>query len=276
MPEAIVKPTAPVVEPTAPVITNKPWFEGADTETVGYLQNRGLDKLTPQEAALKTVAAHRAAEAKLGVPADQLVRLPKDSADVEGRKALWTKLGRPSEAKDYELGAVPNVDVAFQEFFAPAAHELGLTKEQAQGVARLLAEKTGAITAEETAAYETQTQVEKDEVLKNWGQHASANALVVQKAFDKLGFSPEQIGGLVNLLGYKSTMDKFLEIGSKLGEDVFVQNQLPGGGNTRYTKEGAVERISQLRNDDAWSKAYLNGDAVKRQEMDALHVIAYG
>ena len=269
--------TEPAVEAvvTDPTPQATPWYDGADVETVGYLKNRGLDTITASEAALKTVAAHRAAESKLGVPADQLVRLPKGTDDVEGQNALWAKLGRPEAADGYALKEVPGVDDAFVDLFSPLAHKAGLTKQQAQDITRELAEITSTNSTADVEAAKANAQVEQKEVTDNWGQHASSNALVVEKAFDKLGFTTAEIGALTQAIGYKNTMDRFLEIGKKLGEDVFIQNELPGGPSS-YSREGAAERISQLKADEAWSKSYMGGDANKIREFTDLHRIAYG
>lgn len=253
----------------------KSWFDGQSDDVVGYLQNRGLDKLSPAEAAFKTIEAHRAAEAKLGVPSNQLVRLPKNEEDAEGREALWKALGRPGEAKDYGLGDIPDVDQQFVDLFGPIAHSANLTKQQAQDVTRALAEFTAKNTHDEIEAQKAATAVEKQEIAKEWGQYAQANALTVEKAFEKLGFKEEEVGAIVNALGYKRTMSTFLEIGSKLGEDVFVTNQLPGGPG-RYTPQGARDRIEELKRDTAWTQAYLNGDTAKIKEFSDLHRLANG
>src|SRR5690348_6393637 len=57
---------------TAAAAGTKVWFDGADAETVGHIQNRGLDKLPANEAALAAIKAHREAEKHLGVRADQI------------------------------------------------------------------------------------------------------------------------------------------------------------------------------------------------------------
>lgn len=252
-----------------------PWYQGQPDDIVGYLQNRGLDKLSPAEAAFKAIEAHRNAEKHLGAPADQIVRLPKGADDVEGYNNLFNKLGRPPEADGYELKSIPNVDDEFISVFGPMAHKAGLTKQQAQDLTRQFAEITAKQAGETSEAAQARQQVERQEVTKDWGANASANANTVQRAFEKLGFGEEEIGAIVNALGYQRTMNTFLEIGTRLGEDVYVQNQLPGGAG-KYTRQGALDRIQQLKADTAWTSSYLNGDAEKRRELEDLHQIAYG
>ena len=47
---------------------------------------------------------YREAEKLIGAPASQLLRLPADpSKDMDGMKAVWQRLGAPSDAKEYDF-----------------------------------------------------------------------------------------------------------------------------------------------------------------------------
>src|SRR5690348_6948209 len=72
-----------------------PWYHGvADVtpEFIGTWQNAGLDKKTPVEAAVVMTKRFMDTQAKLGVPANELVRWPKDASDEQGWQALRTRL----------------------------------------------------------------------------------------------------------------------------------------------------------------------------------------
>jgi hypothetical protein len=72
-------------------------------------QNNGWDK-DPVIAAIEASKSHRELQKFHGVPASQLVKLPKDAADEAGWKAVYSRLGMPAEAKDYDLSGVKRAD----------------------------------------------------------------------------------------------------------------------------------------------------------------------
>src|SRR5437879_5504237 len=79
------------------------WHQGADAETLGHIQNRGWQDKPANEVALAAIKAHREAEKLIGVPADQLLRLPVSTADAEAWKPVWQKLGAPVDAAGYDF-----------------------------------------------------------------------------------------------------------------------------------------------------------------------------
>src|SRR5712691_5287053 len=61
--------------------TPKPWFDGLAEPVRAHITNRGHDKEDAPTAAAKLAEAHFAAQRLIGVPPEQVVRLPKDGAD---------------------------------------------------------------------------------------------------------------------------------------------------------------------------------------------------
>src|SRR5881394_756652 len=81
--------TMPPEETTTTATTttpDKPWFDGFDAEKL------------------------------VGVPADQVLRVPKDAADEKGWNAVWSRLGKPTDAKGYDFS-----DIKFADGTAPDA-----------------------------------------------------------------------------------------------------------------------------------------------------------
>jgi hypothetical protein len=269
-------PAAPAAAPAAgspPAEAPASWFAGADADTVGYIQNRGLDKLTPDKAALKTIEFHRNAEKLLGAGVDNLVRLPKDANDAAGRDALYKRLGRPDNANGYDLTGIE----AGEDFlkFAPGMfHKLGFSNEQAREWTKAaVAEATRIQTEQETAASAAHT-VEKDALLKDWGGAANANLIVAQNAYTKLGLTTEQVDAIEKQIGFAKTMQMFYGIGVKTGEHNFVNPDNPGGSAPRITsKEQARSRINDLKKDKEYTKSWLAGDTAKVKEMHDLHAL---
>lgn len=259
---------------TTTTTTEKPWFDGVDQETIGYLQNRGLDKLDPKAAALKAIEFHRGAEKLIGVPSDQVLRLPKDATDAVGWDAVHKKLGRPDSADGYDVATVKEkLGDEFAAGFQQAAFKAGLTKEAAAALAAsyvATAEKTA---ADETTQAATKLALEQQALKKDWGAAHDVNKTIAAGAAAKLGVTPEALGALEGQVGYKAVMEMFHKIGTAMGEDTFVRGGPQGG---LMGPAQAKDRIAALKRDDAWVASYLKGDTAKIAEMTQLHQLAAG
>lgn len=141
------------------------WYEGLPDDVKGHAS---VKKYATAEDAARAIIS---AESRLGVPADQLLRLPK-AKDEKGWAELYDKLGRPKEAKDYGITPPDGVaaDPALMNGYLEAAHKAGLSKGQATA---LFAWYNGAGEAMTTQAKEAaaQAQTEATASLKSeWGQ----------------------------------------------------------------------------------------------------------
>jgi hypothetical protein len=258
----------------ATAAANKPWYDGADTELVGYIQNRGLDKMEPKAAALAEAKAHREAERLLGVPADQLLRFPKDANDKEGWAKIHARLGVPTDAKEYDFTAVKTaagqpIGETIANTLRAAAGEAALTKDQAAAVAKSVVKLFDETEATKAAEYAIKLDAEKASLKTNWGQNATANLIVAQNAATKLGVTPAELSALESVVGYSRVMEMFRTVGSKIGEDVFV-NGGPGGGNQPVSKEAAQQRLDELGRDQDWQAKFNKGDVKALQEFNNL------
>jgi hypothetical protein len=201
---------------------DEPWFKGADDETVGYITNRGLDKKTPAEAALAAIKAHREAQSKLGVPTDQLIRLPKDASDERGWNDFYSRLGKPAKPEDYDLKAAKDAGAedGFINFAREFAFKNNLTKTQGEELAKQFvayAEKDGQ--TNQQAALEA-IEVERTALKKDWGPNWDANRIIARETAVKLGITPEAVAALEKSAGYGAAMTALLKMGLALGEDV--------------------------------------------------------
>jgi hypothetical protein len=273
----ILNPPAPAPAPAPVPAPTARWYEGkADAETVGYLQNRGWHEKDPVTVALEASKAHREAEKFIGVPANELIRLPKTPADA-GWDQVWQRLGAPVDKTGYDFSTVKkadgtDIDQGFKDFLAESSASLRLPKETAaalgQAVVKHQETVAAAAQAERTAALETERQT----LAKNWGANMEANKFVAKQAALALGVDPETVQALENQVGYAKVMEMFRNIGAKIGEDKFVSS----GGNPNngiMTVEQAVAQKKTLMNDTAWAKRYMDGDAAAKREMTALNTI---
>lgn len=264
--------------------TATPWFEGVagvTPELVGHFQNRGLHTKTAAEAAVNLAVAHREAEGKLGIPADQIIRLPKDASDEAGWNALWGKLGKPAEAKDYDLSAVKDaagnpIDAALAGFFRGTAHKLNLSKENAAALASEIQKFNDGKAVSAKAETDAKIVSAKADLAKNWGANAEANKFVAQQAAKALGVDPETVAALENQLGYSKVMEMFRQIGARIGEDKYVTGGSGAGANGVMTREQAMAKKGELMKDTAWAGRYMAGGAPEAREMTALNTLIVG
>lgn len=264
----------------APPVAATPWTEGLDAEVLGHIQNKGWDKLDAKTAIAASVKAYKEAERFVGIPADQLLRIPTDQKDEAGWKALRMRLGAPNEAKDYDFSSIKFADgTALDEGFASklreAAYQRGLAKEDATFIADTFAKYQDGKKLADTADSQAKLQADKAGLREDWGKAFEANMFVAQQAAQKLGITPEAIAALEGQVGYRAVMKMFQAVGAKTGEDTFVNNPAPGQPGVMGPAQ-ADARIADLKADKAWVDRYLNGDVNARREMDALTSIKTG
>lgn len=261
-----------VTPPAAGTGAGEPWYKGADTETLGYIQNRGLDKKPVNEVVFEAIKAHRSAEAKLGIPADQILRMPKDASDEQGFKSLYEKLGVPAKAEDYDMKPVIEAGASadYAAFIQKTALERHMSKADGEAFARDLVKFAGEKAKADEADTAAKISLERDGLKKDWGFNFTANLAIARSAAQKLGIPAEAIAALENVAGYRATMGALQKIGVAIGEAKFVTSEVTGG---ILTKEGAVSRKAELMRDTAWSAKYLNGDTAAVREMTNLNTI---
>lgn len=259
-----------------------PWYQGkvTDSEVIGHWQNLGWHDKSPEDVAVLATKAHREAQKYIGVPANQIVRLPTQEGDTAAWNQVWQRLGKPSDAKDYDFSGVkhvddkpldPNLDAALRT----SALEANLPKGSAAAVARGVVKYLDGIRSAEITEKTGKLQEEKAVLEKNWGLNLAANKMVAQNAAKALGVDEQAVAALESVLGYSKVMEMFRNIGSKIGEDKFIQSP-PGGASGVMTKDAAVARKAELMSDPEWRKSYLGGDHAKAKEMTALNTLIVG
>lgn len=264
------------------------WFATLDAEHLGHVQTKGWDKLDAAAAAAEAVKAHRGVERMVGVPADQLLRLPK-AEDSDAWKGVWQKLGAPDKPEGYtfegvKLGDDENLTGAFLDTLRKAAAEHSLPKPMAEGVAKAVAKWLGdaaaATDAELSAAISDGQKALKD----SWGSNFEAFTFVANRGKDALmqrlgerlsAKLPEAVKTLDEAGHGELAMEMFRVIGAGLGEDKFVRDPGPGG-RPAMTRDQAVARQRELMADKDWVGKYLKGDAAAKREMQALNIMIAG
>jgi hypothetical protein len=262
-----VNPSGGSTQPPVPGTSND-WTSGLNDELKGYAQNKGWKDPS------SVVDSYRNLEKVHGVPRERLLKLPEKAEDAEWGE-VYNRLGRPSKADDYQL-PVPEGDKGeFAKIAGGKFHELGLTKDQGQKLAKWwndsLSQNKQTFEAQRTQALEGELNALKQE----WGQAYDQNVNIARKAMTTFGISNEKIESLEKTTGFTDLMKLLHGIGSKIGEDQFISGDSKAGFGT-MTPSAAESEIRTLRNDQSFVKDLLakKADAVKR--WDQLHQWAYG
>ena len=258
-PPAAPPPAAP---PPATV-----WHDGIEAETLGFWQNKGLDVTDPKKLASELTKQYRSAEKFIGVPPDQVVKLPKADAPAEDLRAFYERLGAPKEAKDYDLSAVKDTTIA--DALRATAHETGLSKTAASAVAATVAKALESKQTTQSTLDTAKLAEQKESLVKNWGDKFAFNQLQAMEGARKLGIAPQAVAALEGVIGYDQVMEAMRKIGANTREDTFIERGLGNAGEVT-TREGAVSRKAELMADPAWAKRYLDGGQVEAREMTRL------
>lgn len=249
------------------------WGAGFDEDTRGWLGGMGIDKLPANEALAKVIPMYRGAEQKLGIPPDQLLRMPKDDNDADGFRGVMSKLGLPETPDGYELKVPEGKPDEFLKTATGWFHELGIPKRQAAGLAGKWNEYVSA--QEQLAEDRFATQADSDILaLKNeMGESYDKNVELARRVRRAAGISDEEAISIERTIGVARAMKVFAELGKSMGEHKFVGGD--DGGTFGMSIEGARARITALKSDKEWQSKYLAGDADKVAEWTRLHMTAY-
>jgi len=193
---------------------------------------------------------------RLGVPPDQLVRLPS-SPDDTGWNEVYERLGRPNEVSGYEINAQDEVTSQYLQ----EAHKLGLSKVQARQLYDWYTKNQESNTAADRDAWQYQQQNYVQELQKEWGRDYAANTDVARRAFLQLADAETlklvEETGIGNHPGLVKLMNK---VGQLMAEDGLLQNDVGTSGNGgRVDIEG---RLSELMAPDSpyWDGMHRDHD----------------
>lgn len=259
---------------TAAAATTTPWHQGKlDAELIGHAQNAGWKLDDPAELAASAVKAHREAQKYIGVPPDQIVKLPKDQNDEAGWNAVRQRLGMPKEAKEYDLSGVKfadgtEIEAAFADTMRGALHKAGVAKDSAPEVVRavvnFMEEADRAEQTERTAAWErTKAALETD-----WGPNFARNSAIAAQGAEVFGLDQKDIEALKDHPSYPKLIKSFLKVGLMNKEPAFVDAAGRAANNGVMSREQAVARHAEMMTDGEFMKRLTNGDPKANRELE--------
>jgi hypothetical protein len=216
------------------------------------------------------------------VGADKIV-IPKDNASPEEWNTFWKKVGRPDDAKAYNLGKPENFpeqvfDPKMLEHMQGIFHETGLSSRQAE---TLYNKYMAYIAGEyETSQKETSLQTEQglEKLKADFGSEYNVKLAAAQKTLQKFG-SPELVEYLDKTgLGNSPELIKlFSNIGLSISESTAHDGE--SRGYNPVSSQQAMAEIDTLRQDSDFIRLISNKngtghrEAVKRWQN--LHALAY-
>jgi hypothetical protein len=259
---------------TTETTTAPPWHDGVDPAVKGFWENKGLPLDNPRDFGLKLTELYKGAEKFIGVPPDQVVKIPKSDAPPEDIRAYYERLGAPKEAKDYDLTAVKDTTIA--EAMRASMHERGVSKDAASAIASSVAKALESKATSDTTELAATLQAQKDALAKNWGDKFQFNQLQAIEGARRLGIDKEGVAALEKIIGYDKVMEAMRKIGAHTREDTFVERGAGGPVGDVTTVEGAKARKSELMNDKAWVEKYNSGDPAAKREMTRLNQMIIG
>ena len=258
---------------TEQTTTTAPWHDGVTPEVKGFWQLKGLPLDDPKAFGTKLTELYQQAEKFIGVPPDQIVRMPKPDARPEDIRAYYERIGAPKEAKDYDLS--PIKDQAIADSLRATLHNSGVPKDAAAAVAKSVATALESQASQQSTEAATRIAEQKAKLAQSWGQNFEYNKLKAMDGARRLGMSPETVAAMENLIGYDGIMETLRKIGVGTSEATFIDRGVGTNGQVT-TREGAIARKDELMKDKAWVDRYLKGSVAEVREMTGLNMMIAG
>jgi hypothetical protein len=215
-----------------------------------------------EELARGHIETKRLATSKLAIPGE--------GAKPEEWGAVWDALGRPKAPTDYEIPVGEGgAEGPMAEAFRPLAHQLGLNKGQAKGLAEFFNAQTATLQegyyakgAEEIAALKGELGAEYD------GKVAAARAV-----YARLGFPPEFADQLDQKVGSAGLLKGFIRLAEVTGEHGLAGAD-GGGGGFAAGDANAEAQLGVLYKDAGWREKLNKGDAATVAQHNRLMAAA--
>lgn len=248
------------------------WADSFDQDTKGWVSGKAWDKLEPNAALAEAIKLGRSAEQKLGVPADQVLRLPGANAKPEDWNSIWSRLGRPEKPEGYEIKPPEGQDATFLNTATTWFHKLGMPKAMAQGLVTEWNSYMAAQQAAEEGRWNQTFDTQLAELQGEWKTDFDKNKDLANRVMRNFGWSADQLKAVEKAIGPKAFLQGFAKFGSAVGEQRFQ-----GEGNKTFSmsSEAAKQRISDLSKDGEFQKKLFSGDADAKAEWTRLHQIAH-
>ncbi len=241
--------------------------EISNPDLSNWLAQRG-ERWGSMEAVLQS---HKDLESLRGVPESQLLKLV-DTEDREawhGQGGIWSRLGRPDNADQYDLPKIEQTKDVFDisKPFREAAFEAGVSTD----AVKMIFDRVFGDMQEFQTAYNTETQrsmVEGHDVLKReWAGDYDANMSIAKKGAAAMGFDVESDEGLNTLaviereIGTREFLHHMHQIGQRLGSHDAGEHGSAQTSATFMSPDMAKAELDRLQADPEFTELYLSADS---------------
>lgn len=200
--------------------------------------------------------------------------LPKDENDADGWNALYKAIGRPDTPEGYEFKTEDgNEDPRLTEI-AKAAHELGLSKKQMDGLAAALDGVFTQSSAAEEARITADFEAGKAELRTAWGENYDKNVEIARRGAEKFGFDKDLLNAMGDKVGVKKMLETMHRLGKAIGEDTIDGNPSKAmGGMDAKTAQAELNAMAQ---DPVKAKALMErtDPALAERRKQLLEIVA--
>lgn len=206
---------------------------------------------------------------KMGVPAEQLLRLPGEGEPMDD---VYNALGRPEDHNGYQLGDYqPEQTENFRQF----AYQLGLNNQQAETIYQAYQQD---IAERDQASQQNFEQFEVDNLnalQQEWGDQFNHNLEMARRAF--MNFATPEAVQVIEETGM-GNHPELLKVFARIGEVLAEDSVLPGTNNSvlgGMNAASAQEQINSLMSDKEFRQSYMDAYDPSHQEavakMTKLH-----
>jgi len=271
--EGQVADAAPEAQGQAETVS---WYDSADDETKGYIQNKGWDD------PIKAVQGYKNLEKFQGVPPEQLLKLPKDGDPMD---EVYNRLGRPEtpDAYSYE-SPTGQVDEARLGLFKEAAHKAGVSQEAFEALAQADSQYWEQAQEAHFAEIEQKQTAELTQLKSEWGPQFDERAELGRRFISKNipeGMDKEgTLNSIEEAIGTAAMLKLFANAGDKAS---VREDRLPDGEGERrfgYTPEQATsdkrELMQTIQADPARLANYNTGKGPDIDKIKKLNQIIAG
>ena len=191
---------------------------------------------------------------KMGVPADQLMRVPQGDEDP-GWNDIYNTIGRPETPDGYEFDE-RYTDTNLEDY-KNIAHNLGLTQNQANKILYMWSDSNYYQAEQAESRHEEMQAQGVHELQTEWGKSYNENVELARRAFTNFA-SSEALELMENtgLGNHPEIVKMFSKIGNLLKEDGIMVGE-PGVGGA-LSPAMAQEKINTNLSDSEFNKVYLD------------------
>lgn len=204
-----------------------------------------------------------------------VMRAP-DEDSKEAMDAHYKRMGRPDKAEDYDdkitaehIPAGLSFDRDMLNTFKKTAHDLGLTRKQAEGVLNFELDRYGTMQEQQTLSLDQA----KETLRGKWGQaYKARKSSVAAVKRHYLNAHPEYMAQLEQLSGTNPVLAMIMaDAGNSLSESGHITNSKQYDGVSSPAEARA--KIDEIRNNSehAWHKKDASGHDAAKAKMRKLY-----